>query len=62
MTLQDVARRADVSPATASRVLNGTAQVRDDLRERVQDAAAELAYAPNAHAQALARDSSRRSA
>jgi LacI family transcriptional regulator len=58
VTLQHVARRADVSLATASRVLNGTAQVRGDLRERVLAAAAELAYAPNALAQALARASS----
>jgi LacI family transcriptional regulator len=58
VTLQDVARRADVSLATASRVLNGTTQVRGDLRERVLAAAAKLAYAPNAHAQALARASS----
>lgn len=58
VTLQDVARRAEVSLATASRVLNGTTQVRSDLRERVLVAASELAYAPNAHAQALARASS----
>jgi LacI family transcriptional regulator len=59
VTLEDVARAASVSPATASRVLNGTAKVRDDLRERVQDAAGRLAYAPNAHAQALAGASRR---
>jgi LacI family transcriptional regulator len=59
VTLEDVARAAAVSPATASRVLNGTAKVRDDLRERVQDAAGRLAYAPNAHAQALAGASRR---
>jgi LacI family transcriptional regulator len=59
VTLQDVARAASVSPATASRVLNGSAKVRDDLRERVQDAAGKLAYAPNAHAQALAGQSRR---
>lgn len=59
VTLQDVARAAAVSPATASRVLNGTANVRDDLRERVQNAADRLAYAPNAHAQALAGSSRR---
>ncbi|WP_425551123.1 LacI family DNA-binding transcriptional regulator [Actinoallomurus vinaceus] len=58
VTLQDVARRAEVSLATASRVLNGTTQVRADLRERVLAAASALAYAPNAHAQALARASS----
>ncbi|AGM04368.1 LacI family DNA-binding transcriptional regulator [Amycolatopsis keratiniphila] len=54
VTLEDVARTADVSLATASRVLNGTATVRGDLRERVIAAAAELSYTPNAHAQALA--------
>ena len=59
VTLQDVAKKAGVSLATASRVLNGTAQVRADLRERVLAAAAELAYAPNAHAQALASASSK---
>jgi LacI family transcriptional regulator len=58
VTLQDVAGRAGVSLATASRVLNGTTQVRADLRERVLAAASALAYAPNAHAQALARSSS----
>ncbi len=58
VTLDDVARAAQVSPATASRVLNGATKVRPDLRERVLAAAAELAYTPNAHAQALARASS----
>ncbi|MFF5258342.1 LacI family DNA-binding transcriptional regulator [Actinomadura viridis] len=58
VTLQDVARRAGVSLATASRVLNGTTQVRADLRERVLAASGELAYTPNAHAQALAGSSS----
>ncbi|ASW54887.1 LacI family DNA-binding transcriptional regulator [Plantactinospora sp. KBS50] len=59
VTLEDVARAANVSLATASRVLNGTAAVRPDLCERVRDAAARLAYTPNAHAQALAGASRR---
>ncbi|MDL4775491.1 MULTISPECIES: LacI family DNA-binding transcriptional regulator [Thermomonosporaceae] len=59
VTLQDVAREAGVSLATASRVLNGTSQVRADLRERVLATAAELSYTPNAHAQALASSSSK---
>ncbi|NKQ54174.1 LacI family transcriptional regulator [Amycolatopsis sp. K13G38] len=54
VTLEDVATVASVSLATASRVLNGTTNVREDLRERVLSAAADLAYAPNVHAQALA--------
>ncbi|WP_158888419.1 LacI family DNA-binding transcriptional regulator [Amycolatopsis anabasis] len=59
VTLEDVARAARVSLATASRVLNGTTNVRSDLRERVLSAAADLAYTPNAHAQALAGASHR---
>ncbi|MDQ0379685.1 LacI family DNA-binding transcriptional regulator [Amycolatopsis thermophila] len=59
VTLEDVARTAEVSLATASRALNGTTRVRDDLRDRVLAAAAELAYTPNAHAQALAGASRR---
>jgi LacI family transcriptional regulator len=56
VTLADVARRAGVSLATASRVLNGSARaVSDEMRARVTAAARELHYVPNAHAQALAR-------
>jgi LacI family transcriptional regulator len=52
----DVARRAGVSLATASRALNGgERRVRADLRERVLAAASELDYAVNAQAQAVAR-------
>jgi LacI family transcriptional regulator len=56
VTLADVARRARVSPATASRVINGSNKpVADGLRERVLKAVADLRYVPNAHAQNLAR-------
>jgi LacI family transcriptional regulator len=55
-TLADVARRAGVSTATASRIINGSSKpVADALRERVLAAVAELQYVPNAHAQMLAR-------
>ncbi len=55
-TLADVARRAGVSAATASRVLGDSSYgVTAELRARVQAAAEELQYVPNAHAQALAR-------
>lgn len=57
-TLTDVAKRADVSLATASRVLSRSSYgVADGLRERVLAAAAELSYVPNAHARALANNS-----
>jgi LacI family transcriptional regulator len=55
-TLADVARRAAVSAATASRVINGSSKpVTDELRDRVLRAVEELHYVPNAHAQLLAR-------
>lgn len=57
VTLGDVAKAAGVSLATASRSLNGSGgrTVREDLRLRVLAAAEELDYAPNVHAQAVAR-------
>lgn len=56
VTLQDVAREAGVSLATASRVLNGSARkVAEDFRERVERAADALGYTPNVSAQATAR-------
>lgn len=55
VTLAQVASAADVSLATASRVLSGGQRVvGPELRERVRQAAQSLRYAPNAHAQALA--------
>jgi len=57
ITLSDVARRAGVSLATASRALNGSPgrSVRPELRERVAAAADELGYLPHAAAQTMAR-------
>jgi len=43
-TLADVAALAGVSPATASRVLNGTAKVSRSARADVHDAVSRLAY------------------
>lgn len=55
-TLADVARRAGVSAATVSRIVNGSPKiVSEELRERVLRAVQELQYVPNAHAQLLAR-------
>jgi LacI family transcriptional regulator len=59
VTLADVARHAGVSLSTASRVINGSdRQVTPELERRVLAAATDLAYTPNAHAQALARSAS----
>ena len=46
VTLGDVAARAGVSKATASKVFNGRADVAHRTRERVNNAAAELGYVP----------------
>lgn len=56
-TISDVARRAGVSVATASRTLSGARPVGSRLRERVLAAARDLSYAPNPHARALAQAS-----
>ncbi len=57
VTLKQVAAEAEVSLATASRVLHrsGGREVRGPLAERVQAAAERLGYVSNPHAQALAR-------
>lgn len=52
-TLLDVARRAGVSEATASRVLNRRRHVAAGTRTRVEQAAIELAYVPNRAARDL---------
>ena len=54
-TLLDVASRAGVSPASASRVLNGRTTVGADMRERVLAAARDLDFQPNRMAQGLRR-------
>lgn len=52
-TLNDVAERARVSLATASKALNGRADVAERTRERVLAAAAALEFTPNAVARGL---------
>lgn len=47
VTIKDVARLANVSIATVSRVVNGYAHVRPAVREAVTKAIAELGYRPN---------------
>src|SRR4029079_2360097 len=53
VTLSDVARRAGVSIATASKALNDRPEVAETTRWRVQRAAAELAFQPNVVARRL---------
>lgn len=57
--IEEVARAAGVSAATVSRVLNRTALVSDDLRDRVEAAAREMGYVAHGAARALASRRSR---
>ncbi|MEP6999622.1 MAG: LacI family DNA-binding transcriptional regulator [bacterium] len=55
VTITDVARLANVSVATVSRVLNASAPVREDTRARVLEVARELHFSPNGAARTLKR-------
>lgn len=59
-TIQDVARRAGVSVATVSRVINGSGNVRDDTVELVQNAIEQLNYHPNSMGRNLRQNRSMR--
>ncbi len=59
MNLEQVARRAKVSTATVSRVLNNASVVKSSTRARVVKAIEELKYHPNLHARSLAGGKSR---
>lgn len=52
-TIHDVAKRAGVSVATVSRVVNGNYPVRASTREKVQEAIEALEYVPNLQAREL---------
>ena len=56
----DVARAAGVSPATVSRVLNGTGTVAPERAAAVRRAARELGYTPSGPARALRQQQARR--
>ena len=58
-SLEAVAKKAGVSTATVSRVLNDFSIVKSSTRARVMRAASELRYHPNLHASSLARGRSR---
>ena len=59
MNLDAVAKKAGVSTATVSRVLNDLNVVKNSTRARVLKAAEELKYYPNLHARSLARGNNR---
>jgi LacI family transcriptional regulator len=55
VTIQDIAREAGVSTATASRVLNGARTVDPELARRVREAVAATNYVLNTNGRALRR-------
>lgn len=59
VTIRDVAKCAGVSLGTASRVINGSENVAQELRRNVERAIAEIGFQPNAAAQAMKRGTSR---
>ena len=52
-TIVDVAKKAGVSVATVSRVVNGNYPVKQDTKERVKEAISSLNYVPNVQAREL---------
>src|SRR5699024_3280428 len=54
VTIYDVAREANVSMATVSRVVNGNPNVKPTTRKKVLDTIERLGYRPNAVARGLA--------
>ena len=52
-SIRDVAKLAGVSPSTVSRVMNGTARVDDEKRQKVERAISETDFKPNEVARSL---------
>lgn len=55
VTISDIAKKAKVSPATVSRVLNNSGYVKEDTKKRIQDAIREMNYTPSAIARSLSK-------
>ncbi len=53
VTIYDIAKNANVSPMTVSRVINNSANIKATTRKKVERAIAELGYIPNAAARSL---------
>jgi LacI family transcriptional regulator, galactose operon repressor len=52
-TLRDVARQANVSLSTASKIINGTKRFSGEVEQRVRAAVAQLDFRPNPHARGI---------
>ena len=43
-TIKDIAKKVGVNPSTVSRVINGTASISEETRQKIKDAMKELDY------------------
>jgi len=59
VTIKEVAKEANVSPSTVSRVISDSSQISEETKERVREAIKKLKYKPNAIARSLANNKSR---
>lgn len=59
ITIKDIARAADVSHSTVSRVMNGSSLISDETARRVRQTANQLGYLPSAAARTLKTNHSR---
>lgn len=57
-SIRDVAKRANVAACTVSRVLNGTANVAPETKQRIESAMKELNYIPNELARGMFKQKS----
>jgi len=55
ITINDIAKRASVSPTTVSRVLNDSGYVKENTRKRILAAIMEMNYTPSAIARSLSK-------
>ena len=55
ITISDIAKKANVSSATVSRVLNSSGYVKDETKKRIQDVIKEMNYTPSAIARSLSK-------
>ncbi|MDE7056321.1 MAG: LacI family transcriptional regulator, partial [Lactobacillus sp.] len=54
-TIKDIAKKANVSPSTVSRALNGNSRISEETVTKIKKMASEMGYYPNYAAQNLTR-------
>ena len=56
-TIKDIAKKVGVNPSTVSRVINGTASISEETKQKIKEAMMELDYHPNSLARSLVNGS-----